>query len=492
MAIAIILKSSLNANGYLTPDSIGYLALAQNLIEGKGFHTFFSYLPQKDRVLFAIWPVGYPVLIYLVAKTLCISVFWASKILNILFVGASLLLFRKLFKKNAYIYGLIFYVASFILIFSHTWSEVPFIFGLLWFSASIFYFYKNGSSAIYLFNIFASSLFLFLNRYIGAFAFGFMGLMSLNYLMNKDYKTSLKLIVASLLGFMIIALYLYHNYLQTGYPTGILRLPAPETISELLKSLFRALLIEFNLIRTSGSPYIENKLKFIAWLSFQTGLFLFFYYKIKDNIYDINGKKEKYPLWLILFSIGVTYLICIVSIRFFFYFVDFYCRLLGPASFLFIISLISYFEFRYAREVFNKLKVPFIIVCITSYLLNVPLITIKMLLLNRGNPYKIYSDTVNGLQHLYSKIPRGSVVVFPNIHLAYLRTDIIGLEPLYVGLVHSKTESMDEFIRRIHTLFPENKVFFQIYGNMPNKERFHDSIIEFIDNNKNLEFVRLK
>ena len=59
------------------------------------------------------------------------SVFFSSKLLNLVFIGFTLLIFRKLFDKDAYLYGLIFLFSSYLEIYSFTWSETGFIFGLV-------------------------------------------------------------------------------------------------------------------------------------------------------------------------------------------------------------------------------------------------------------------------------------------------------------------------------------------------------------------------
>jgi hypothetical protein len=492
MALGILTKSFFNENGFLSPDSAGYLALAQNLVEGNGFYVYSPYIPSDERSFFAVWPVGYPIFIYLVAKVSGFSVFLASKIVNIIFVGASLLLLRNLFKKSAYVYSLIFFIATPILIFTSTWSEVPFIFGLLWFSTSVYYFSQNTNSKILLFNLFVSSLFLFLSRYIGAFSIGFIGMMSIFYLIKKNYKTSFKLIFVSLIGFSLISLYLSHNYLSTGHLTGTIRLPAPETNFELFKMLIRALVIELNFIRTPGGPHITNTFKFSAWFVLQLSVSLYLFWKIKNYIHNINRNEEKYHLWKIFFSIGITYFFCLVIMRWNVNTADLYCRFLGPASFLFLLAFVSYVEYTYSQKVFQKLKVFMVTICIASYLLNVPLITIKMILQSKEKPYRTYYSKISELKDLYSKIPQNSVVVFPNIHLLYLRTDIISLHPFCPGIISTKAESMQEFLIRVNKIFPEKDVYFQIKDNVPYNEPYHKSIIEFIDNNQGEEFLKIK
>ena len=100
MAVAIVVKSYFHPDGYLSPDSTNYLKLAQNLLEGNGYYVSAYGSTGQDREFFAAWPVGYPTLIFVVAKLTGLSVFWASKFLNILLIGIILGIFRNLFKHK--------------------------------------------------------------------------------------------------------------------------------------------------------------------------------------------------------------------------------------------------------------------------------------------------------------------------------------------------------------------------------------------------------
>ena len=68
MAVAIVIKSYFHPDGYLNVDSTYYLGLAQNLLEGKGYYVSAYGITGQDRELFAIWPVGYSTIIFVVAK----------------------------------------------------------------------------------------------------------------------------------------------------------------------------------------------------------------------------------------------------------------------------------------------------------------------------------------------------------------------------------------------------------------------------------------
>ena len=54
LALGILTKSFFNEDGYISPDSAGYLALAQNLVEGNGFYAYSPYTPCNERSFFAV------------------------------------------------------------------------------------------------------------------------------------------------------------------------------------------------------------------------------------------------------------------------------------------------------------------------------------------------------------------------------------------------------------------------------------------------------
>ena len=239
MATAIVVKSYFNLDGYLSPDSTNYLTLAQNLLNGEGYYVSAYGVSDQDREFFAKWPAAYPSFIALMAKLTGLSLFWASKLLNIMLIGIILGILRALFKHNAYVYGLILLFSSYIEIFSYTWSETLFIAALLWFAVSVHLFMANPKKIIFLyFSIMIASLLLFMSRYIGAFSFGLIGLLGFYYaLVKKDRTKALILIAIATLNITIMFLYLHHNYIETGFITGMQRIASHETNLELFHLL---------------------------------------------------------------------------------------------------------------------------------------------------------------------------------------------------------------------------------------------------------------
>ena len=87
ISCSILIKSYFNFNGYITPDSGYYLALANHIINGEGFLiSAYEYGGGKNE-FFSTWPVGYPLLIFFISELTNLEVFWSSKVVNIILLG---------------------------------------------------------------------------------------------------------------------------------------------------------------------------------------------------------------------------------------------------------------------------------------------------------------------------------------------------------------------------------------------------------------------
>lgn len=480
-AIAIIAKSFFSHDGYLSPDSTNYLKLAQTLLDGNGFYVSNYTLNGSDRAFFATWPVGYPTLIFIVAKIFHLSVFLASKLLNIIFIGLSLYLIKKVFKTDSFVYGLVFLFGAYIVIFSHTWSEVPFIFGLLWFSSSIYYHLNKPASKTLLFNLFVSALFLFLMRYIGTFSFGVIGLLAIYYFTQKKYRYFFTLSFISLAGLMIVSLYLYHNYIEVGFSTGMPRIPSPETNFELLKMLINACMAETFFLHAHQSGRLlglQNLIIFILVI-----VYLVTKTKFKTSIQDKKKCFENFRIWKVFLLVGVIYYVAIISVRWLTHFDGFSYRLLGPGTFLIILGGLNYIQKNSSSSLFSIVKNFFIACAIASFLINVPS-HIKNILIDNDLSYY---QNITKLKKLYEKIPPNSIVVFANKHFNYLRTESIRSRPYFTF-----KEDVQSFIHRITKSYPNKNIFIQIAGTELRPERYHSTWCDFIDNHQNEDFVQIQ
>ena len=336
VAATIVLRVVVESTGYCTPDSEYYLEAAQNILDGRGFYHSNQYpIPKvktpKNQTYFAVWPLGYPLLIAGFAFFFSISVFWASKLVNIFFLGLCFLLFRKMNRKNAYLLSLTMLSFTFLEVFSYTWSEAPFIFGMLWFAYLLYYYLQNVNNFKCLLLLFSSCLFLFLIRYIGGFSFLILGSICAWFMLQKKYKPAFKLLSILVLLNIIGGLYFYNNYLQTGYLTGGERLfPDRESWGLFIWYLFVGLFNEFFIIRNyywrGGSPDT------LFWITsiFQVLLMVFIYFKyLKEQLTFIYFRNNLATLYVV---IGMIYLLILIFIRLFSPFDPFDYRLLSPFS----------------------------------------------------------------------------------------------------------------------------------------------------------------
>jgi len=471
IAIAIVVKSYFNLDGYLSLDSTNYLKLAQNLLEGNGYYVSAYGITGKDREFFAIWPVGYPTLIFLTAKLTGLSAFWASKFLSIVLIGIMLGIFRALFKHNAYVYGLILLFSAYIEIFSYTWSETLFITSLVWFATSMYLFITNPKKIIVLyFSIMLASLVLFMSRYIGAFSFGLIGLLGLYYgLVKKEKLKSIILIGIAIVNIGIMVLYLYHNYIETGFPTGMKRIPSPETNIQLFYMLLHAMIAEILI------PIQSMSIKAIIIFAVQIPVFGFLFWRYRNNILVASSSANQKPITLsfVFATVGGVYLFFIILMRWITQFDGFSYRLLAPGSFLLFIAIIFFVQQRGTKQFFYGFKSFLLLFAILSYLLNVPY---KTWVSSAHNP--TYFQTLEALKEKYTDVEKDSVIVFAPVHINYLYTDMQRRRP-YSLPYNPYKEKWSDFLKRVN---PQNTK--NVYLSVPEKklssERFDQSVIDFV------------
>ncbi len=424
MAIAILAKSYFTQDGYLSRDSTYYLALAQNLLNGNGFYT--SAANTEGKKFFTIWPAGYPIGIFLIAKITGLTVFWASKVLNIVFVGLILICLRKFFKADAYVYSLILFFSSFLGIFSHTWSETGFILALIWFSGSVANFILKSDNLVRVStSILLSSLSLFLFRYIGAFNFIVLGLLSLYFLITKKFRKFVFLIGISAINVLFMLGYLYHNFLKTGYMTGGSRTTSVESNLELFVSLVKSIIQQLIIFTTSMQG---------GFLLFYLPL-IFLVYRYRKRIFRFSGSKRPHSFVLpaAFLIAGSAYLIALCILRWNTAFDLFGYRLIAPGSILIFIGLINIVTKYVTHEHFRVFGDFLFFVALTSWMINVPY--------QISNQKVTYLQNVDEIHRKYNNVGSNSVIAFGSEHVRYLRPDIILENP-------KNDENWSEFLRR--------------------------------------------
>jgi hypothetical protein len=467
----ILLKSYFDPDGRISPDSTHYLRLSKNLVEGEGFRVP-DYNSPDGQSFFAIWPVGYPIMIFIVSKLTGLGVVWASKVLNLLIIGLILLLFRYIFKENAHWAGLIFFIDNVILVFSFTWSEGPFILFLLCISISLYKCVETSGKLIWIAGLFFSGIALFLIRYIGLFSVGIIGLIALINLFKRRWLLSIKLLITSLLQLIFAGLYLYHNKISTGYITGMPRGLPEDSNLELLNQLFLALRDEFIVINC-GIP-----------LSLSFGLLLL----LGIYLFSTRGKNhcnEKFNgLWKYFLLTGILYLATMIVTKWLSDFSPLDERYLFPSTFLIILSLALFLQGKPSVKIMNYPLV-YLIIFATLSIHYIPHTDNIYKYLTTGFGYfknPNYEENTRVILERYKGVEPKSIVIFGSIHLRYLRENIIPTE------IYGKSSLKD-----MTKYFLQKKnwnVYINIRDNL-DPASIHESIIRFMETNSDKQIVKI-
>jgi len=472
MVFIIIFKSYFDINGYLTNDSTNYLQCVQNLLNGNGYQVLTNS-SSSGREFFAVWPVGYPTVIFTIAKISGLSPFWASKVVNIFLVAIILIIFRLLFKKDAPIYGVILLFSSYIEIFTYTWSETLFITMLLSFSSLLYLFTTNVKNTNLLYaSIFISSLLLFSSRYIGAFSFGVIGLLGLYYFfIKREIKKAIILIVIAIINSIIMILYLHHNYTETGFITGMPRIASPESTLYLFVLLIKSFVSEI-LIPIENITSENFKLALFIFI-LQFSILALFVKKYYNSMIVKSTLDSKSRLFIILFSsIGLLYLFFIIIMRWLTQFDQYNYRLLGPGSFLLFIAMIYYLKHKTSLEFFTVFKKVFIGLALFSYILNISLT------LWHYNETKInYAKNIDTIKNRFNAIDKESIVIFAPNHLRYLYADI-NIKLPYSLPYDPYKETWSDFINRIKS---EKDIYLFVAEKKLDEQNYDSSVINFLN-----------
>lgn len=333
----IVFRIYAEATGYISPDSEKYLELAQNLSDGKGLYLYHTESEQKT--FFSTWPVGYPVLIYVVSAVTKLSVFWSSKVLNLLLLGLSFLLLRHINRQYAFVLAAVYCSYTLLEIYSFTWSEAPFLLCLLYLCYLTHKILLGHDTSKSILSLSLTCSCLFLLRYIGAFSFGVPALLAIYFFYRKRSATATKLLVTSFLLGILAAFYLYMNYRLSGFMTGFDRLAAEtETMGAFVRMMTEGLLNELLIIRKYRPGNQPDYLLYFTTLLqlFMTAIILI---KIRRSSY-LKEQITQNTFTYICLSIALLYFLSVLLLRSFSHFDDLDYRLLAPFSFLLWIGMV--------------------------------------------------------------------------------------------------------------------------------------------------------
>lgn len=424
-----------------TPDSTGYLRESYALSNGLGFR-YNGAVSMNDY--FSMWPIGYPLSIFLSSIILQVDVYLASKVLSVI-IGLEMLLLYYTFKEKSALLFLFFLNPGFIEIHLYSWSEQLFIFSILVFIISLSKLIMSSSvksEITHFIVLIISGMFIFLSRYIGAFIFIVVFIviiqlkLSFRLVRNKRRKM-LYLIIFEVIFGLLVSLYLAANYFMTGYITGMGRLPIILSKIELFNELILALNNElFSIIRMTQLPFLVS----LVVLSFM------FYGR-----YSFRSKNEVSKFTIdqiastIFIQVSFVYFICLVVLRFSANFDAFNSRLLVPCSIFMFFGLVLKFEFKlkYQSQLTHLLLIFSLILLILPYYYD----KIVFMRFNNSIVDLGYERRSEILVSKYCFVQEESIVLWADRDILYKRIDVARIEPEKAPNYHKET--LDAFLTRI-------------------------------------------
>lgn len=420
-AICISIYSRAYLRGvYITSDSAGYLREAVNLVNGKGFH--YDGMAGYSDSWFANWPIIYPALIALVMVITNANAYLASKILSMAVVGLILLVLRKTFRKDAWVYALCLTNIGFLSLTYYTWSEIPFMLFLLCFTLLLGKLMQEKQPEKKWYVLLGTlGICCFLTRYYGIFVWMVTGLyillLLLHYNKSKEkyiLKKSIYLTVTSFLSGCLSLGYLFINKMMNGMASGVSRSMWWDDYEKLTNDLIDSLLTElFNVFSLQVPQLIENfphNRKVLVLGVIFAGL-----------VWFLRKNWRPFTTESVLITMAVLYDVIFIGIRYVSSMDTFYFRFFEPASFLFCLGMIG-FLLKYFR---GKEGFRYFAVFVTSIVLIAVLSVFENGGMERKNSY--YQNLVTQWEEAYANIPEKSVVIFNDIDFrsSYYRTDVI-------------------------------------------------------------------
>ncbi len=404
---------------YISADSAGYLREAVNLAAGNGFS--YDGLAGYDT-WFANWPILYPVLIAAVMLVTGAEAYLASKIVAMLTAGLLLLLMRRCFGKDAWLYGLCLTNIGYLNLSYYTWSEIPFILFLFCFALILAKILREEKPAYgWYVALGMMGLCCFLTRYYGIFVWivtgGYLLLLLLSYRKKRlqaDLSKFVRLTVTALVSGILSMAYLFLNKLQNGMASGVSRTMWWDDYRILTDDLIESLLTEFfNLFSMQIPELVEGfpyQIKVFVVLGILAGIG-----------WLIVRNYRRFTTESVLIVMAVVYDVVFIAIRYVSSMDSFYFRFFEPATFLLSVALIGlllpYLRGKRGFHYFAGMATLLLITAAWSVFENGGM--------EQSDNYYLALEAQ--WQEAYEEIPEKSVIIFNDIDFrsAYYRPDVV-------------------------------------------------------------------
>ena len=378
----LLFRIAIESTNYCTPDSICYLEVSENILSGKGVmmnrvmddnlenEISANKTGKFKKEYFAIWPLGYPACIVVVSYLTALSPLLASKLLNIVLLALDFYLLNLLFsgKFNFPMY----YFCSFTMleICSYTWSENLFIPFFLIFLIAIKKIKNSNTNSLKSLIILVMALVgMFLSRY-ASIIFYLSTFFSLVYFIRKKDVEKAKILFYGLLISSVFAgLYLYNNFYQTGFITGMPRINTQEyTTIELMQKFFLGVFNQLHIIKQFSISSSSELIFYLCSTIIQLSLMGFIVYSL-SKVSTLNSFTERSKG---LFFLGIMYLAFLIFVTSFSTIDPFDYRTLLPFSFPVMLAVLTEIEERLILNQKEKTIMLVKVFFIFSLIMNLP------------------------------------------------------------------------------------------------------------------------
>lgn len=434
VALHVAIAPLVMRDGFLTPDSTGYLALAQNLLAGRGY-TLLELQHTGTYAHFSAQPPLYAAGIAVAGAMLPRTpdgIFAASKIFNVLCAAATMVLLARAMPGRGWRAALLLLAMPFLHLFTFTWSEALFIPLLVGFAVALDRLLADGRpSLVMILCAAACAAALAATRYIGAFALLLPAFAAVR-LLSRDFRRAAPLLFVASAGALTVALLAWWNH-RAGSVAG-LRAATTEPFAVLARETLVNLALAANVMVREGGTW-----KRIA-LALATGLI-----ELAALVHVWRAvRREKHAgvitttLPRTLAMLGALYLACIIPLRFVIHFDALNYRLLGPGVFCLFAALVLRAEVAFGPAALALFRRWTLVITGIGFLTGAPLYLFD----NAGPSYA--SERARILRD-HEAVPPGTIVAFGSMHLRYLRPDldaVVPRDPPYA----ERAPTMEEFL----------------------------------------------
>ena len=339
----LVVLTTSNYSIGLWPDSVGYIATAGNLLDGKGFISF-------DDKPVIYWPPLYPLLLSLISYITGLDLLVSAILLNALLFGLIIYKLGMLLTKYIdSVFIIIIGVISILIskpIFALTlWaaSEILFIFLITWYFHFLISYFEKGNILSFIMLVIVTALAI-LTRYIGITLILTSAITILIYSQELMKKRIRLILFYSILSLIPISLWLIRNYLISETLFGVREKSSLSFISiNLTLSKTLNWFIPADMLSTKVLLFI------VVLILIVSGFLLFKKNKVK-NLLSIRDKQ----IIVILISFITIYTFTLIAISTIKYQNPIDDRLLSPVYFPLIFLFLFFYHLFYTRITENN------------------------------------------------------------------------------------------------------------------------------------------